>query len=145
VRPGRVQRRRELRERRSTGRYALLLPRELRPGEPRQLPAPVPGFGSGRAVHAAQRCGARAANAGAACSSDAECLPASDDECQRIVYPSCVAGATVDALVHAAEEVLSGGSSTLCGGQPAALTEALDLVNRTFDGCGKVIDCGLLD
>jgi hypothetical protein len=104
-----------------------------------------PSGDCGPATCDAGLCGARAANAGAACSSDAECLPASDDQCQRIVYPSCVAGATVDALVHAAEEVLSGGSSTLCGGQPAALTEALDLVNRTFDGCGKVIDCGLLD
>ena len=90
-------------------------------------------------------CDSRSANAGAVCASDAECVPASDDPCQRIVYPDCLAGVTVETIVRAAEDVLSGGTSSLCGGQPSALNEALDLVNRTFDGCGKVVDCSLLD
>jgi len=86
-------------------------------------------------------CSASSANAGTACLADSDCIPPSDDVCAVFTFPACVAGRTVGEILQAAEETLSGGASALCGGDPALLSSVLDLVNRAFDGCGKVIDC----
>jgi len=72
---------------------------------------------------------------------DAGCSLESDDECHSFVFPDCVTGLSVSELLAAGEEVLSGGTSGVCGGDPALLNAAIDLVNRAFDGCGKVVDC----
>jgi hypothetical protein len=37
--------------------------------------------------------------------------------------------------------VLSGGTSSVCGGDSSTLSDAIDLVNQAFDGCGKVVTC----
>ncbi|HXV76857.1 MAG TPA: hypothetical protein VD788_11135, partial [Candidatus Polarisedimenticolaceae bacterium] len=72
------------------------------------------------------------------------CGDDSDDLCRSFVLPDCVTDLSVSELLAAGEEVLSGGASGVCGDDPSALTEALELINRAFDGCGKVIDCSQL-
>jgi hypothetical protein len=72
---------------------------------------------------------------------DAGCSAESDDECHSFVLPACVVGLSVGQLLTAAEEVLSGGTSSVCGGDSSTLSDAIDLVNQAFDGCGKVVTC----
>ena len=68
----------------------------------------------------------------------------SDDECHAFVFPDCVVGLSVNELLAAAEEVLSGGTSSVCGSDSSTINDAIDLVHQAFDGCGKVVTCPAL-
>jgi hypothetical protein len=63
------------------------------------------------------------------------------DICQAFVYPSCVAGKTVQDVIDCANDQLGKGSNS-CGCTASQLVVALDNQAYAFDECGYVIDCG---
>jgi hypothetical protein len=63
------------------------------------------------------------------------------DICQAFVYPSCVAGKTVQDVIDCANDQLGKGSND-CGCTASQLVVALDNQAYAFDECGYVIDCG---
>jgi hypothetical protein len=68
-------------------------------------------------------------------------LGTGDDICQAFLYPSCVAGKTVQEVLDCANEQLGTGSNS-CGCTASQLVVALDNQAYAFDQCGNVIDCG---